>query len=712
MRAIKDLLASLLTSGKYQTFKEEANVDAMLRLLVLNTTYTLVSVLVIGIGIKDIQNDNITMGLVQLILGVMIFAGLSLLRTPLPFIIGGLIVTTIFGCFCVISLFTKYDLRGLNALWIYSFPLMSIYTLGLRAGLIPAIFLFIITAFGTFADGFTRFNYNTTEAMLICGVYLLILVLTAAYDYVRSIKDRWLEKQDHYLQMVFDNSPDIIMLFDKDVQLIYCAKVLLEIAEIKSFAEIHKTNYEELMSRFMSIELLTELIAIFRTSSEEMKPIIFERTMDFSKKRQLAGWRPRHYEIHFTPMYDNNDVFQGAFILFHDVTEIMLAKERMEQASRAKSSFLSNMSHEIRTPLNAIIGMTTIARNSDDSNRKDYCLDKIKSASGHLLGIINDILDMSKIEENKFELSLTEFDFDIMVQRVVSIFEFRLNEKKQSLTIEKDPSIPKRIISDEQRLAQVITNLLSNAIKFTPDKGAISLSMRRLEETEAGFCNLEISVSDTGIGIPEEQQGKLFHSFVQVDSSIARKFGGTGLGLAISKKIVELMSGAIRVESEENKGATFIFTMRAGIPDVTDEKAGFPEEAVYEEVNYHGKRILLAEDIEINREIVITILEPLGLEIIEAEDGKKAYDLFCENPDKFDLIFMDIHMPGINGYDSAQLIRAFDHPKSKTIPRVAMTANVFKEDIEHCLAAGMNSHIGKPLDFEAVMMTLKRYLAG
>jgi len=708
MKKLKDFILSLLTSGKYQTFNDEKDMEAMLRLIVLNITYTVASVIIISFGISNMQRGNIDIGLIQIIIGFMIFLNLSLLRTEFPFVVGGLIVTLIFGSFCAVSIFTKHELQeGLDILWIYTYPLMSIYTLGLRVGLIPALILFFVTVFGTFRASFTNLDYTLPEAMLICGIYLLIMSLTAVYEYVRSIKERWLVQQDSYMNMIFDNSQDIIMLLDKDIQMIYCAKVFLKKAGLKSFDEIRKTSYRDVFSRFLPADQLNEILTFFRASREARNPVTFEREITFGNEGAH-----RYYEIHFTPMYNDANVFQGAFILFHDMTEIMEAKVRTEQASRAKSNFLANMSHEIRTPLNAIIGMTTIAKNSDEAKRKDYCLDKVESASVHLLGIINDILDMSKIEEDKFELSCVEFDFSAMIERVVSIFEFRLNEKKQKIIVEKDPSIPARIITDEQRLAQVITNLLSNAIKFTPDGGTITLSMRRLQDEKEGFCTLEITVTDTGVGIPQEQQKKLFHSFVQVDSSIARKFGGTGLGLAISKKIVEMMQGGIRVESEEGKGASFIFTICAEIPAVSSASSiavsSAPDKP--KAVDYHGKRILLAEDVEINREIVLAVLNPLGLGIIEAENGQKACDLFRADPEGFDLIFMDIHMPGIDGYEASRIIRAIDNPAAKTVPIIAMTANVFKEDVERCLAAGMNGHLGKPLDFNAVLAVLEKYL--
>jgi signal transduction histidine kinase len=525
--------------------------------------------------------------------------------------------------------------------------------------------------------------------------------------------------------MAFTNSPNIIIVLDENNCFEYCADVFLRRARIKSFEDTRKLPFAEVFSRFVTPELLDTLQSAFQLSVEEKSPMITEELIDMGGDGNF-----RNFEIHYTPMFGDDGTSQGAIVLFHDTTDSKHAKQRAEEASAAKSNFLANMSHEIRTPLNAIIGMTAIARGTQDNERRDDCLEKIDEASVHLLGVINDILDMSKIDADKFELSREEFEFEKMMRRVTGIHEFRAAERKQSLTLTIDPAIPRWIISDEQRLAQVLTNLLSNAIKFTPEGGSITVEARKLEDDypvipekylAAAFpdrqpgekaevslvpqCSLEIRVSDTGIGIAREHQENLFQSFQQVDSSISRKFSGTGLGLAISKKIVDMMGGTIRIESEAGKGSTFIYTIRPELPEKPPEE---PEEK--SEYDFADRRILLVEDVEINREIVMTVLEPMGLIIDEAEDGKIAYNKFSAVPDSYDLIFMDIHMPGMDGYEAARLIRSLDHPRAQSIPIVAMTANVFKEDIERCLAAGMNAHVGKPVDFNEVLVLLKKYL--
>jgi len=535
----------------------------------------------------------------------------------------------------------------------------------------------------------------------------------------------------------------------------------------------------------------------------------------------------------------------GALMDITDTKNMLMTMDRQkaeaEAASRAKSTFLATMSHEIRTPMNAIIGMTTIGKSAPNIERKDYCFMKIEDASNHLLGVINDILDMSKIEANKFELAPAEFELEKMLRRVVNVVNFRVDEKKQSFSVHIDRSIPRTIIGDDQRIAQVITNLLGNAVKFTPEQGAISLTVRLVEKVN-NLCTLQIAVSDSGIGITPEQQTKLFQSFEQAESSTTRKYGGTGLGLAISKNIVEMMGGTISVESELGKGSTFTFTIQVARgkeekqkrlldvnlkdihiltvdddPDILsyfmeimqgfglscdtalsgekaleliDQKGGYhiyfidwkmpgidgiqlareiktrgPEKSIVtmisaaewgtiakeakeagvdkflskplfpstiaEVINeclgvdkqqaeqsqtaniagiFAGRHILLVEDVEINREIVQTLLEPTKLEIDCAENGVEAVRMFTEAPDKYDIIFMDIQMPEMDGYEATHHIRLLDNPKAKTIPIIAMTANVFKEDIDKCLASGMNSHVGKPLDFEEIMSRLHSYL--
>jgi len=401
---------------------------------------------------------------------------------------------------------------------------------------------------------------------------------------------------------------------------------------------------------------------------------------------------------------------------FTDVSHIKEAEDQKrklevaEQASKAKSAFLANMSHEIRTPMNAIIGMASIGMTAGDVGRKDYCFDKINDASKHLLGIINDILDMSKIESGKFELSPSEIDFEEILHRVINVNKIRIEEKQQHFTVHIDKTIPKTLIGDEQRITQVITNLLSNAAKFTPENGSISIDTRLLKE-ENDVCTIQVSVADSGIGLSPEQQAGLFKSFQQAESSTSRKYGGTGLGLAISKNIVEMMGGKIWIESELGKGSTFAFTMPAKrVKEKRKKLRNSDRDAKQKVVNFNGRHILLAEDVEINREIVLTLLEPTLIAIDCAENGLETVRMFNEAPEKYDMIFMDVQMPEMDGYEATQRIRALPNPKAKDIPIIAMTANVFREDVEKCLAAGMNNHIGKPINLDEVLDMLGTYL--
>jgi len=379
-------------------------------------------------------------------------------------------------------------------------------------------------------------------------------------------------------------------------------------------------------------------------------------------------------------------------------------------ASKAKSEFLANMSHEIRTPINAIVGMTHIGKASTDLARMKYSLSRIDDASKHLLGVINDVLDISKIESGKFELSPADFDFEKMLHRVLSFIRVQADEKAQTLTVNFDSKVPRFLVGDEQRLEQVIINILGNAIKFTPNNGLIDIKTKLLGITDDVY-NIQICIKDSGIGISRSQQEKIFDPFHQTESSTMRTFGGTGLGLPISRNIIEMMGGDIWVESELGKGSAFICNIHLEKGSDTGSAAQ-AEPGVQAALTdtFEGRHALLADDVEINSEIVKTLLAPTLLSIDCAENGLEVLRMFSESPEKYDIIFMDIHMPKMDGYAATRAIRELDIPEAKTVPIIAMTANVFKEDVEKCLNCGMNGHIGKPLDVDEIIQQLRLYL--
>ncbi|MCL1959219.1 MAG: response regulator [Spirochaetes bacterium] len=389
-----------------------------------------------------------------------------------------------------------------------------------------------------------------------------------------------------------------------------------------------------------------------------------------------------------------------------------------ESASQAKGDFLSHMSHEIRSPLNAVIGMINIANEEKTLEGVKVYLEKAGNAAKHVLGVINDILDMSKIEANKLELSDSEFDFPKMMTNIVDVTGIKAQEKHIQIVTDISKDIPSVVICDELRLAQVITNLMTNAIKFTPDNGKVQLNAQKLEEKD-DEVTVRIEVADSGIGISPEQQAKLFSAYNQADRAIAKQFGGTGLGLAISKRIIEMMQGKIWIESELGKGAKFIFTLRMkkgkGVAVAASEAAGAPAAAAVPgikaaDLHLQGYTILAAEDMDFNKEILSKYLEKTGVTIDYAENGKEAVEKFKVNYEKYCMILMDINMPEMGGDEATKIIRALDIKKAKEIPIVAMTADVFKEDVEKCLSIGMNDHISKPIVPKIIYTKIKQHL--
>ncbi|NLW77810.1 MAG: PAS domain-containing protein [Ruminococcaceae bacterium] len=522
---------------------------------------------------------------------------------------------------------------------------------------------------------------------------------------------------------------------------------------------------------------------------------------------------------------------------------LIAAREEALASARAKSEFLSRMSHEIRTPMNAIIGMTTIAKKVHEPAKIKYALDKIEIASQQLLDIINDILDMSKIESGKFEIVANEFNFEKMMQNVFSIIQVHLEEKQQTFTYDFEHLFARSMICDELRLSQVITNLMTNAVKFTPDGGSISLKARVLPG-QGDAARLHVEVRDTGIGVRPEQQERLFQSFEQADGTTTRRYGGTGLGLAICKQIVGMMGGDIWVESTPGQGSCFIFEvdftwggalreellpasprddLRILVVDDSEDvrvyfqnilasfdltcdlaagggeaiemvKAGLELGAPYDlifldwkmpqmsgseaaqqimelmsdavvvmisvadwsdierEVSHYGvrhflskpilpsvlyntivaltdntlvteaedshaeayhwadKTILLVEDVPINQEIVLGILEDTGVHIETADDGVQAVEMFKKARGRYDAILMDIQMPELDGLGATRQIRASGLDDALSVPIIAMTANAFQQDVQNCLAAGMNDHVAKPIHVDTLLEKLAFYL--
>ena len=378
--------------------------------------------------------------------------------------------------------------------------------------------------------------------------------------------------------------------------------------------------------------------------------------------------------------------------------DLVQAREDALASTKAKSTFLANMSHEIRTPINAITGMATIARGTDDMVRIRDCLAKIDAASRQLLGIINDILDLSKIEASKMEFASEPFELTSTMYNIQSIIGVRVTEKKQHFTLNIASDVPSVVIGDDMRLSQILINLLSNAVKFTPEEGNISLSLRLLR-TEGDTHFLEARVQDDGIGISPEQQNRLFRSFEQADISTSKQYGGSGLGLVISKRIAEHMNGTIILESELNKGSCFTvqFCLKAG------DKSMLKQLNPVLNYNFQGCSVLLAEDIHINQEIVVALLEEYGVHVECADNGQIAVEQFMASPDQYDIIFMDVHMPIMDGYTATRAIRSSGIPRAHSIPILAMTANAFAEDVAEAHSAGMSDHIAKPVELEILL---------
>ena len=431
-----------------------------------------------------------------------------------------------------------------------------------------------------------------------------------------------------------------------------------------------------------------------------------------SLAEQKAEYEKRNNEIQTQAMKEMEESNKKLKKAKNITTE---ALQTAENANKAKTDFLSNMSHDIRTPMNAIIGMTSLIRHDAGNKAKviEYA-DKIDISSQHLLGIINDVLDMSKIEAGKTVFKYTDFSILDFITELNTIFHSQIDEKNQTLTIIKENIRHEWVNGDQVHLMQIFSNLVSNAVKYTQEGGKIQFLVEECETKSSVYAKYRFLVSDNGMGMSADFKDTIFDAFTRAESSMTNKIQGTGLGMAITKNLVEAMGGTIDVESELGQGSCFEVLIDLRIAE--DRFVSSAEQAEKDEPAGNvlkEMRFLCAEDNELNAEILMELLKIEGAECTICENGKRVLEAFEQSaPGDYDMILMDVQMPVMNGYEATKAIRRSSHELAKTIPIIAMTANAFSEDIQHSLAAGMNAHVSKPIEMKVLEKTIRSIKSG
>ncbi|MDR3131397.1 MAG: response regulator [Treponema sp.] len=525
-----------------------------------------------------------------------------------------------------------------------------------------------------------------------------------AKDNLSKVIEEKKSELEMYMNLLLENCPDIIMLFNREGRIAYCTEAFLRIAGIAGFGMIADKHCRDILGKF-GFKSLTdrEDDAVYgqMAGSGRFAPMTLHRTIDFSGKGN-----PRDYTVQVSPMKDESGNNRGSMILFYDITELLEARREAEKANKAKSDFLATVSHEIRTPMNAVIGISAILENTKLARKQRDYLKKIQNSSKILLNLINDILDFSKIEAGKLEIINEYFSLSRLLEQLKEVFELLFQEKGLDFRCIFSDAIPDVLYGDKKRIGQIIANLLNNAFKYTLHGGAVL----RVEASPCGhgalsdFVEIRFIVEDTGIGIKEEALPRLFSAFEQLDVVRNKQVQGTGLGLAITKRLCGLMNGDITVSSVYDSGSVFT----AAIPLKTGKPADIPpEDHTAVPFAAPGARVLLVDDIDINLEIAAFMLNTFKISPDTAKSGaesvKKAETL------EYDLILMDHMMPEMDGLEAVRLIRS-GNSRSAGAPVIALTANAVSGAREMFMQNGFNGLLSKPIDIKALSEILIRWL--